>query len=258
MRSVDVVLISFRSEAYAKRLFEDLPRMTVNTVAIFPFDNTDKQMNLSIIKNTMAAQGKGDYILFATSDVVISPGWDERLIVALEENPEMAAAQAVPVGDRRYPQLWKGLEEFGPSDRIPSSVEMARVAEHVKQRAGFYVLNLTDKYCPLYAPLMGRDTWEKYKGFDERFRFFGADNDFIDRFTKDGRTVAVIDNCPFYHGGGTSIRQAKRPGDLNVAEEHRYKDALKKGGYERWHLLPDEERASVRDDPNIRNLALLK
>lgn len=256
---LDIVIITYHSGPFLERLYKDLKELMSFPFSLRVHDNEFEQRNLATVNNELAAKESGDYILFANADIVVSPGWDLRLVNFLEKYPEAGAVLPLPVGDLRYSHLWLAdvPEGYSLSQKFPSREEMSEIADRLSSNESFHVYD--EKFwCPFFAVLMSRKTWRDSKGFDERFRFWGCDREYHDRLNKRGLAVIGLRSCAFYHNGPPTEQGHEVFRPINAEREwiHRYeiKAKIESGEFQRWDLLSEEERISVRHDPRYSHM----
>lgn len=256
---LDIVIVAYRSDRFLGRLYEDLEELMTISCSLRVHDNEREQRNLATLKNELAAKGSGDYILFANADIIVSPGWDLRLVRVMEKYPEVGAVLPLPVGDLRYSHLWVTDVPEGHSlaKGFPTREEMLKIADRLSGNDSFHVYD--EKFwSPFFAVLMSRKTWRDSNGFDERFRFWGSDREYHDRLNKRGLAVIGLRSCAFYHQGPSAEPLARVGGAIDTREEwnHRYrvKRKLESGEFPRWDLLSDEERRSLRHDAKYSHI----
>jgi hypothetical protein len=259
--TIDIVVITYRSDEHLKRLEQDLAACTTGRYRLFVHDNFGVQRNFSALQNELAAQGSGEYLLFLNPDVALTPGWDARLIGFLETHPRGAAAVPLPVGDERFLKFWEPhVPPQWKSVRWPPSEEqMTELARAVEGNRGYYVFDHIDFFCAHFAFLIRRRTFDSMHGFDERLRFFGGDREITWRLRSAlGLEVLGPQHCALFHAGGASTEAAKASAELDPKREWQHRNrvlsALSSGKFKPWHQLDAAERAAVRADPRYASI----
>lgn len=232
----DIIVIDYKAAQFVERLKKDLSSFSSMAYELHLWDNEGIQANLSILRNDLAAKGDGDFILFANPDICIAPDWDKRLAKRLDEIPAMAVCpkelvrSTVPTPE----EMWDEQHTVGLDSRLTR-------------------LDGYDKFKRLAALFMRRETWQRLKGYDERFRFSGADRELCQRIEMfDGRTY-LVHSCVFYHYGNFSRQAAAEDptfdSDVEVRHKHDLLGKLYRKEIRRWHLMSDRERHEVRATP---------
>lgn len=257
METLDVVTVAYRSGDDLVAMRRDIPAMTKTPHSFRVFDNTGNPKTLTIAWNDLALEGKADYIAFLNTDIRLSPGWDARLIEALETSPIPAGAVLPrPVG-HDWPCLLDASRPAFPAHETapaPGPEEMTTLAQRSQGEKGIYVFAGEGDRASFYAILVRRKDWMDLAGFDERFRLYGQDHDFQRRLEErlSARTIRA-NGCPVWHRCGGSSREAAKRGELDFSAEMRHhghvKGALKEGALRDWDRLSPDERRAIRMDP---------
>ena len=249
---LDIVIVGFRPGPETHRLLEDIPLTTRSPYVLHYFDNTGNPKTLSQAWNDLSFEGLAPFIAVLNSDVIPSPGWDERMIQALDsEEIGSVMPNAIPVQGQ-----YMGLDFKFSSP--PSREEMASAADHAAGVAKGEVIlqDYGGENGPYFAVMLRRDDFMNLKGFDERLRFYAQDHDFQERLRLRGMKNVKLVNCPFYHGDSVATKKAIEEGDIDIMEEYRaigrVFGPIRNGSVPRWDALSPEERAQVRQDPAYR------
>jgi len=252
MSAVDVAVVGYRPGPETARLLAEVNAITRRPHTVNYFDNTGNPKNLSAAWNDLARQGSGTFIAFLNPDIVISPGWDDRMAACLEGHPEVGAVLPSGVGGNGVFRLVNGVTYPGRYSNPPTPDEMGAMAAWSADKAGHYVFSATDP-APFWAVMMRRADWEALKGFDERLRFYGQDHDMQHRLRRRGLQTVMLLSCPVFNYGSLPTRRAREAGDFDVNEEYhangRVYPLLRDGRLPLWENLSDAERAAVRGNP---------
>lgn len=252
--SIDVVVVAYRSEEDLPELQDDLTLMSRHPILLHLFDNTGNPKTLTIAWNDLARGGSAPYLAFLNTDIRISPGWDERLVDALEANAAAGVVLANPIGHDWPVQSGMGAEPF-PRESVcptPPREAMSRISEAADADPGFYSFGACN--AAFYAVLMKRSMFEELKGFDERFRFYGQDHDFQRRvLARYGKYPVRVNRSVVWHRVSGSTMKAQERGEVDFNDELRHlgvvTDGTITGTLAPWDRLTDGERAAVRLDP---------
>jgi len=235
MKSVDIVLVGYRSEMFLPRLRKDIESMTSMPRTVHYFDNFGNTRTLSALWNDLAAGGKGDYVVIMNPDIALSPGWDERLAGALKDGVGIATP-----------------DPFGSSPTAEPMPDRSRMEELARERAAD--ARLTTAEVQFFIAMTSRATWELLKGVDERMRFYMQDSDIIRRAQESYNLSTVrVHACPVWHRGSASTAAALERKELDQKLEYDTSFAVwrevREGRWPVWHKLTDAERAAIRTHP---------
>ena len=154
-----------------------------------------------------------DLILMLNDDAFVDPETPARLAEVLADNPHAAVAGSrLRYGDGREQRSGAGARTL--ADSTLAVLSLGALARRVNRRAmapvpGTPLHEVT--WIPLCAALVSRAAWRDIGGFDERFAFYGEDQDFGRRLADAGWRLFVRDDAEAIHlGGGSSA--AKSPG----------------------------------------------
>jgi len=234
---LEILVVSYRSEAYLPALLRDLSSMSALPHSVRVFNNNENRLTLTAIWNDFWRSSSSEYVCLLNPDIELSPDWDEKLVGCLDSRPEVG----ITMGNRYLPR------EGQPFRR--------RLNPHRRGQAGLKSYSdLGTKLEGFYAVVIRRSVLESLAGFDERFRFYYQDSDLQLRCLEIlGKHTTQVDHCQIGHVGRVSTLEAVRRGDLDVDEEWRHaewiKGQLKCGSLRPWHALTEEERRSVREHP---------
>lgn len=252
--AIDVCVVAYRSEEDMPDLEIDLTLMSRHPIQLHLFDNTGNPKTLTIAWNDLARQGSAPYLAFLNTDIRISPGWDERLVDALEASKDVGVVLPMPVGHDWAVRSGLG-NEFPRESVCPTPVReaMCRISEAAKGDPDLYSFGGACN-AAFYAVLMKRSLFMDLKGFDERFRFYGQDHDFQRRvLARYGKYSIRVNRSVVWHRVSGSTMKASEHGEVDFHNElvhlGKVTDATTTGKVSPWDKLSDEERAAVRLDP---------
>lgn len=257
---VDINIVAYHSEKDLPYVVEGIERWTTSPWSLHLFDNAGNPKTLTIAWNDLAAQGEGEFVAFMNTDIRVSPGWDERLKKALEENPSIGVVMPRAVG-HDWPHLVDPARPpYGHHDTAPAPGhgDMEILAEKYKDDPEVYSFG-GECNASFYALVLRRKLFEDLKGFDERFRFYGQDHDFQRRMlARFGLYAGSVKNSPFWHRCAGSTREAAARGEVDFNAEMIHHGQLKASIAEQrfleWDLILDEERQAVRKNPKFSKM----
>lgn len=239
---VDILLVGYRSEAFLPRLREDIKAMT-GPHTLHYWDNNGNTKTLSQAWNDLAELGSRQFIAVMNPDIALCPGWDARLIEALESDPTIGIATPDPFGSSPT------------ADPMPSREQMVQLAAEYRP-----IKRITTKEVQFYLPVMRRTTFEMVCGFDERMRFYMQDSDIIKRLEEKGLRSVRVHSCPVWHQGSASTAVALERKELDQSVEYNHSFSVwrevREGRWKPWHELTDTERRTIRTDPRFARMGM--
>jgi len=242
--TLDVFVITYRSEAYLPGLLADLKATSKVPHNLKVIDNTGNKTTLTALWNDLWKASSAEYIAFLNPDIKVSPGWDERLLECLQKRPEVGIALA-----NRY---------FAMNGK-PDLSYMTRVSGEYTNQTRYQ--DLGEHLEGFYAFMTRRSVLQSLNGFDERFRFYFADSNFQLRALKAfGLKTTQVNYCLIAHIGAVSTQEADRLGEIDRQVEFRHVEEtrakMKSGSLKGWHELSEQERGAVRQDPSYSKMPL--
>jgi hypothetical protein len=222
---LDICIVTYSSATRdLARLRDEITLHTPIPHAVHVFDNTGNKLNMAMAKNDLALGGARNFIAFLAPDVHLERGWAGQMINVLEMRGDIGCV--VP----RY--LSKVTKE-------------SYADEELKDRMAFN------------AVMMRRVTWKALCGFDERFRYYGADADFRKRIGVVGRLdTAISRDVSIAHERAAVILKGAMDAGLDLSRERVHKqeivNGLSDGSMKYWHNLTGEERSAVRQNAKYK------
>jgi len=223
---VSIIILTFNALQYTKKCVRSIQQHTVYPYEIIFVDNasTDgtakylrkivrKHDNFSLIENKEnkgfaagnnqgMAVARGDYILLMNNDVVVTPGWLDRMISCAEKSPDIGMVGPVSnyvsgpqlVDDVKYnTSSLAGLNEFAAKRAEKYSGRSRRILRVV----GFCMLTK-------------RAVVDKIGGLDSRYGLGNfEDDDFSLRAALAGFGSCIAEDCFIHHFGNRTFIGAK-------------------------------------------------
>lgn len=261
MPHLDIVVAKLWSGEKLDTFLADVRRTVRTPHTVYALDMTDGSTtprSLSSAWNDLAADGRGDLVVFMKTDALLPPEWDCRLSETLEAFPQVGVALPAFFGDERPVKLVSNGPPAPLREGEPGLAEMEALAQWAERFTGVLYM-YEDCDASFSVAMMQRSLWQTLLGFDERFRLFGHDHDFQDRMNLDtAQLAASVRSCPVYSRGGTasmeSLMQVYADLEGEYAHLEHARDLAAQKGF--WHQLSDEARAAVRSDPTYSQLPL--
>ena len=246
--TLDVVLVGFRPGEETDRALSDVRELSELGISLHYFDNTGNPKNLSMAWNDLAMEGRARYIAFLNSDLILSPGWDAKLVMVLDQRPDVGAA--IPFAVASGPVTYHGNAFTIGSP--PSREDMASLALHAQEIEEPEIYDYGTEGAPFFAVMVRRSDFESLRGFDERFRFYAQDHEFQERLRSRGQKTVRVSDCPAWHGGSIATKRASEFNDMSPHDEYVFfgevLSRVRRGDVPRWHDLDDPARVAVRAD----------
>lgn len=229
---VSIVIVTFNGLEHTKRCIESILSYTpVPPYELIFVDNgsTDGTLDYlqtlpqaTIIRNdenrgfpAAANQGlgvaRGEYVLLLNNDVVVTPGWLERLVDHAERDERIGAVGPMSdrVGEIQQDDFFLG--------QITSEDELLRHAAEVAylKRGQVFEFHRITGFCML----LKRAAIERVGGLDEQFGIgFYEDDDLCLRLRQAGYRIMVAADVFVHHAGGVSFKTLGvpfgSPGDI--------------------------------------------
>lgn len=222
---LDICIVSYSTAARdLDRLLAEIELHTDTPKEVHTLVNFGNKLSTSAARNNLANDGARNYIAFLEPDIHLEKGWASAIISELE---------SVQYAGCIIPRM------------IAAEVKIQYPDAELKDRFAFN------------AVVMRRSTWKALYGFDERYRFFGADADFRKRLgVVEGRDTVIAKNVAMVHERGVVMLKGAMAGglDLNNDRAHRREIAngVNDGTLKYWHELDGTQRSSVRQNPKYQ------
>jgi GT2 family glycosyltransferase/glycosyltransferase involved in cell wall biosynthesis len=243
---VSILVVTYNTREYLAPFFDSIRRNTsypnyeVIVVDNCSNDGSAEELNLSAARdsrirveclkenlgfaggNNFAAKlAQGEYLVLLNPDTIVTAGWLERLMRALQKDP--AIGVAAPVSN------FSG-NETKVNTYYRSLRQMERFAAgRARDRRGEIVDIDT---IPLFCGLVRRKLWEEVGALDEGFQIGTfEDDDFSLRIRKAGYRIVTAEDCFIHHFGNGSF------GKLNSEESRRIFEQNRKRFESKWNVV---------------------
>lgn len=191
----DIIVLGYKIPEVEERCFSSVVRNTDPGTYCFTFvDNFQSGMTLTSAWNQLISRSKCEFICLLNSDTEVYPRWLDLMLEAFNRNK------------------WIGFvgpstnQCHSPQKTIPSYTEALKNAGNVE-----IMKDPISGFCVVFR----RSLWKELGGFDERYSFYGAESDFIDRAkTQKGYVCAWAKESFVYHIGERSVK--KSPMNVDV------------------------------------------
>ena len=154
--------------------------------------------------NIALEQIAAKYYLLLNSDIEVTEGWIEPLLIHMKNNPGCAACQP-----RVHSWFRKDFFEYagasgGYIDKYGYPFCRGRIFSHIEKDEGQYNDNVRVFWTSGACMMVRSDAWKKCGGFDASFFAHMEEIDLCWRFNKAGYSLECVPESFVYHvGGGT-------------------------------------------------------
>lgn len=139
--------------------------------------------------NLLVELAKHDIVSYLQSDMVISPNYDEDVLLELEDNCILSATRVEPPLHGESPLVV--TKNFGVDPLNFNMQEWNEFSKSIKQ-------NKTVEY--FFAPItFYKHVWLEIGGYDTQFRRGREDSDLLQRFVRNGVKIKQTFNANVYH-----------------------------------------------------------
>jgi len=169
-----------------------------------------KNRGFSNAANRGMSLGDTEFLVLLNNDVVVTDGWLDKLLVAIQTSAKIALITPVTDNASSFCQCDKVGVLLGYKGEDPATFFNSSLPR---------VLDVPSSNVPAFCSLMRRSViYDRLGGFDEDFIMFGQDDDLNDRIRGAGYKTCVCGNCFVYHKHGATV------GSHPKREELRRKD----------------------------------
>lgn len=192
---VDIILVKYNAPDYERRCIESIIRYTPEPYNLTIIDNYLLDENLSTVWNRAIDNSNADIICLLNTDTIVGSNWLEPLIETLKE-----------------------AELVGPVTNHCGTVQKS--------------LTNTPKYkvrdCEIsgFCMVFKKETWLSLDGFDEEFKLYGEDSDFVQRAIEKGLRSVCQQQSFVYHFGAKSSENIthKNIGEIRRESQRLHRD----------------------------------
>jgi GT2 family glycosyltransferase len=230
--SVDVVLVDNGSEEEEFRKVNMLASSRVKVV------RCQKKMGFGEANNIGVEESAGDYVVFMNNDVVVKPGWLEKMICVFDTelkvgavgpkmlfpNNELQEAGCVVTGDGVSIQIGRQIGRESVTD-LPFDLESTQIVD----------------YCSAACLLMRRADFMKLGGFDPQFEpAYYEDSDLVFRLRSLGHFCYYCGAAEIWHICNATTKRVWNGGELSrLVRQSQQKFLDRWGSYLRGRLVHD-------------------
>ena len=152
--------------------------------------------------NLALKQIDAEYYILLNSDVEVTPGWIEPLVLYMERNQDTAACQPKIRSLQNKEYFEYAGAAGGYIDKYGYPFCRGRIFNYVEKDTGQYNDNKHIFWSSGACMIVRAAAWEKCNGFDSDFFAHMEEIDLCWRFHKTGYNVCFISESVVYHVGG--------------------------------------------------------
>lgn len=187
---VNIIIVGYGLSKTEKNCFNSIIKNTAHPYIITYYDNQKDKYSLTKLWNTLIKNSITDHICLLNNDTEVCPHWLLRMFYAYKKY-EYKAFIGPSTNNCHSPQ--KNVDTF---EKASSYVGQDAIEELSQPISGFCFLFNTN-------------IWYKLDGFDERYDFYGAESDFIERSVRIHKYKSVWAKDAFVkHIGSASINKS--------------------------------------------------
>jgi len=150
--------------------------------------------------NQGAAAAHGEFLAVCNSDIIVTPGWLDRLVFAMRSDPALAVASPVTNYVGEGPQL----------DQQAGSVTPETANQYAQKVSGQSALLTVPDRLVFFCVLIRRSHFELLGGITDAFGLGNfEDDDFCLRARMAGFSLAVLPGCFVFHYGSKTFQEQK-------------------------------------------------
>jgi GT2 family glycosyltransferase len=179
----EIIIVKYGLPEYERECVESVLANTNIPYHLTVYDNYPLDENLSVVWNRLIKASVSDNIILLNNDTIVEPKWAEKLILSLTEG----VGAVGPITNK----CGTSQSGFKKSDK-------EKVCIPNRDLSGF---------CLAFK----KDVWEKVGGFDEEFKLYGEDSEFLNRVGKKYKLMMNMD-VHIHHYGASSKKVAEARG----------------------------------------------
>ncbi len=179
----NIIIVKYGLADYERECVESVLDNTDIPYHLTVYDNYPLDENLSVVWNRLIEASVSENIILLNNDTIVEPKWAEKLVLSLIEG----VGAVGPITNK----CGTSQSGFKKSDK-------EKVCIPVNDLSGF---------CLAFK----KETWEKIGKFDEEFKLYGEDSEFLHRVGKKYKLLMNM-NVHIFHYGASSKSVAEARG----------------------------------------------
>jgi GT2 family glycosyltransferase len=146
-----------------------------------------------------------EYYLLLNSDIEVTSGWLEPLVMFMDKNPGIASCQPKILSYYNKEQFEYAGAAGGFIDKYGYSFCRGRIFDFIEKDTTQYDSNIDIFWSSGACMIVRSDAWKRCGGFDDLFFAHMEEIDLCWRFNKAGYRVCYVADSIVYHVGGGSL-----------------------------------------------------
>ena len=229
--SVAVVILNWNGKHFLEKFLPSVMASGYENLQIIVADNASTDDSISFLKqkypavrlllsntnegfakgyNTALKQVSADYYILLNSDVEVSPGWIEPVILLMESDEKIAACQPKILSFQNKKQFEYAGACGGFIDALCYPFTRGRIFENCETDKGQYDNSIQIFWASGAALFVRSKVFHELNGFDEYFFAHQEEIDLCWRMQRAGYTIYVEPASVVYHVGGGTLPMGDR------------------------------------------------
>ncbi len=148
-----------------------------------------------------------EYVVLLNQDVAVEPGWLEPILFALDEDPQIGAAQPKIRSEKNRSQFEYAGAAGGMLDSLGYPFCRGRLFDHLEEDRGQYQTQTEIFWASGAALFIRLELYRGLGGLDEAFFAHMEEIDLCWRVRRAGYTVVYVPESTVFHVGGGSLER---------------------------------------------------
>ena len=229
--SVAVVILNWNGKHFLEKFLPSVMASGYENLQIIVADNASTDDSISFLKqkypavrllfsntnegfskgyNTALKQVSADYYVLLNSDVEVSTGWIEPVILLMESDEKIAACQPKILSFQNKKQFEYAGACGGFIDALCYPFTRGRIFENCETDEGQYDNSIQIFWASGAALFVRSKVFHELNGFDEYFFAHQEEIDLCWRMQRAGYTIYVEPSSIVYHVGGGTLPMGDR------------------------------------------------
>lgn len=203
----------------------------------------DDNKGFPIAVNQGIKEAKGSIICLLNNDVIVTPGWDEMLIEALDDYSIVGPITNYAAGMQRT--------DISPYANIPELYGAAEAWAKENDEYGVQDANFIIGFCMVFR----KSLYDEIGEFDESlWPCSGEEIDFCLRARQAGHKIGIVTACYVHHEGSFTFNEMQQSGQVDYNEICKRNDShlATKWGSDFW----DRQTVGILDNDGLLRLNL--
>lgn len=186
---VDIIIVGYRVPDIELECIETVIHNTKYSYVLTYIDNYHTGYTLTQAWNKLIKASMCDYICLLNSDTAVSEGWLSKMMDTLLSDKQIGFV-GPSTNNCHSPQ--KEVDTECKADVLASQEDVMEVMK-----------DPISGFCVLFR----RAIWEQLGGFNEKYKLYGQESDFIDRAQQAGYKAVWRKDAFVFHHGEVSVKK---------------------------------------------------